>query len=75
MSAMGHRPLGKAAATASRTASSALVPLVALRRQPIHLEPLEDPPDARDADRDVVVALQIHRDSILCGPKWEFCRR
>ena len=39
------------------------VALVALRcRQPVELEALEDPPDRRVADLDVVVALQVHRD-------------
>jgi hypothetical protein len=39
------------------------VPLVALRaRQSVHVETLEDAPDPRDRDRDVVVALEVHLD-------------
>jgi hypothetical protein len=38
-----------------------LVALVALRaRQPADAQSLEDVPDPRRADRDVVVALQVH---------------
>jgi hypothetical protein len=47
---------------------SVLVPLVPLRRrQPAHIQALEDPPDAGQADFDLVVALEIHRD--LVGPE------
>ena len=34
----------------------------AASRQPVHVEAFEDPPHPRRADRDVVVALQVHRD-------------
>src|SRR4030088_871400 len=39
------------------------VTLIALRgRQSIHTEPLEDSPDPRRADLDIVIALQVHPD-------------
>jgi hypothetical protein len=42
---------------------ASIVGLVLLRgRQPVHLEPLEDPPDAGAGDVDVVVSLEVHRD-------------
>jgi hypothetical protein len=45
-----------------------LVALVALRgREPRHPELVEDPPDARRADFDVVVTLEVHGD--LVGPE------
>jgi hypothetical protein len=40
-----------------------VVTLVALGgRQAVQLQPLEDPPHARGAELDVVVALAVHRD-------------
>jgi hypothetical protein len=40
-----------------------VVPLVPLRgREPVHVQALEDPPDAGDADVHVVVALEVHGD-------------
>jgi len=41
-------------------------------RQPVESEFVEDAPDARRADLDVVTAVQVHRD--LRGPKWYRCR-
>jgi hypothetical protein len=42
-----------------------LVTLVALGgREPRHPELVEDPPDARGADRDVVIALEVHGDLV-----------
>ena len=42
---------------------ASVVALVALRgRQPVQVEALEDAPHAGLADRDVVVALEVHRD-------------
>jgi hypothetical protein len=38
----------------------ALMPLG--RRQPVQLQPLQDPPDAGAADLHLVVALEVHRD-------------
>jgi hypothetical protein len=39
------------------------VAFVALRcRQTVEVGALEDPPDARRADRDVLITLEIHRD-------------
>ena len=44
------------------------VAAVALRpRQPAHIEALEDAPDARGADRDVVIAREVHRDLVGTG--------
>ena len=45
------------------TLPAPVVGLVLLRgRQSVHLQPLEDPPDAGIGDGDLVVPLQIHRD-------------
>ena len=42
-----------------------LVALVALRRwQAAHVEALEDPPDPRGADLDLVIPLEVHRDLV-----------